>query len=734
MLPLLLLLLQFQLPQDTIRQHYEAAEAHRGAGNLAAAESEYKVILAEGYGRLGKIYSARGEYKEAITTLEAATLYSPDSQEVLIDTAIAYFGLQQYEKAVEPLRKALAQDPQNVGAHQMLGKTYFMIGDVTKSITELETALKLAPNDVDVAYTLGIAYLRDRQFAAAKQLYGQMPKQFGDQPQLHIVIGRAYREAGLYPEAIEEFKQAVALDPNFPRGHYYLGLTYLLNEGQSRLSDAREEFKIELAANPDEFFANYYLGVTYIFERKWDQAISVFLKASQIQPNNPDPYFQLGQAYQELGKHEQAIEVLKKSIALTPFLAYNKYQVATAHHRLSQSLIKSGQAEAGQQELQLASELKAEAVKAEQASQAGPAAMGATRPPEQGNSLPEIGSVKGSAAASNTLDEKTLRELKDRETYYKKVIAAAHNDIGLLRAEQQDYHAAAEQFLLASKWNLQQEGVDYNLGLAYFKTELFKEAAPPLENELKAHPANIRAKWLLGMCYFMTNNYHKASELLGDLVNSKSTDIGLYYALASSLIKEGKNDAAENVINRMSAMTGNTPQLHLLRGQISYEENNAAKAMEEFVAALTLDNNVRQAHYYSGLTYLKMGKFDEAALEFDKELVLNPKDLQAKYQLGILLLKRNDIDGGIRVMREVILAWPDHADARYELGKALFQKGDLKGALENLEIAAKLDPEKPDVHYQLGRAYISVGRPTEGKNQIEISKRLKDKARSQKNH
>ena len=51
-LPFLLLLSVFQSPQDTLRQHYEAAEAQRLAGNLGAAEAEYSAILAEGYGRL----------------------------------------------------------------------------------------------------------------------------------------------------------------------------------------------------------------------------------------------------------------------------------------------------------------------------------------------------------------------------------------------------------------------------------------------------------------------------------------------------------------------------------------------------------------------------------------------------------------------------------------------------------------------------------------------------------
>ena len=67
-----------------------------------------------------------------------------------------------------------------------------------------------------------------------------------------------------------------------------------------------------MAANPDEYFANYYLGVVYNFQRQWDLAITFLQKAASIQPNNPDPYFQLGQAYQELNNHKQAIEVLEK--------------------------------------------------------------------------------------------------------------------------------------------------------------------------------------------------------------------------------------------------------------------------------------------------------------------------------------------------------------------------------------------------------------------------------------
>ncbi len=172
-------LLVFQSPEDPIRKHYEAAEAARSAGNLEAAESEYTAILAEGYQRLGKVYSAQSDHLRAINVLESAQRYRPDSPDLLTDLAIEYFSAQQYEKALLPAAKALTIAPENAGAHQMLGKTYFMLGDLGKSIGELETAAKLAPDDIDVAYTLGIAYLRNRQPVEAKQRYQALIKVVG---------------------------------------------------------------------------------------------------------------------------------------------------------------------------------------------------------------------------------------------------------------------------------------------------------------------------------------------------------------------------------------------------------------------------------------------------------------------------------------------------------------------------------------------------------------------------
>src|SRR5260370_740145 len=255
LLLVLSLLLPVQTPRDSFKRHYQRAEALRRKGELSAAEAEYTAILSETYYTLGKILLAQPNYPESVAALEAAANYHSDSDEVLIDLAIAYFHLEKYDKALDTLSKTLSRNPRSLGARHMLGKTYFMLGNFDRATSELQIALNSSPKDYDVEYTLGLAYLKRREIAAARGIYDHMVQQLGNRPQLRVLIGRAYRETGFLSEAIEEFKKAAALDPQFPRVHYYLGLTSLLKDGTDKLGEAKQQFKIELIAHPNEFFA-----------------------------------------------------------------------------------------------------------------------------------------------------------------------------------------------------------------------------------------------------------------------------------------------------------------------------------------------------------------------------------------------------------------------------------------------------------------------------------------------
>src|ERR1043165_8447179 len=99
----------------------------------------------------------------------------------------------------------------------------------------------------------------------------------------------------------------------------------------------------------------------------------------------------------------------------------------------------------------------------------------------------------------------------------------------------------------------------------------------------------------------MVNDYAKAAALLTDVVAVKSEDAALYYPLALSLLKDGKLEAANRVIEQMVIAGGNSPQLHILLSQAHYERGEVDKALDELRAALAVDNTIRLAHFSIGV-------------------------------------------------------------------------------------------------------------------------------------
>lgn len=717
-----LLPLQSQSPVDSFRRHYQAAEAARAANDAAGAEREYGAIVAEASHEIGKVLTAERRYPEAVAALEAASALAPDDDATTVDLAIARFHVDKYREAVGPLERVVAKSPRDGDAHHMLGKCLFMLGDFPRATSELRTALRISPKDYDIEYTLALAYLKQRQLPQTKAIFARMTARLGDSARLRVLTGRAYRETGFLAEAIVELQKAVALDPHFPRVHYYLGLTYLLKDGAAQIDAAAKEFRVELDEHPDEYFANYYLGILSNMDRDWDTAIRLLERASAAQPQNPDPYFHLGQAYQGAERHDRAVEVLRKSIALTADPTHNDYQIATAHYRLGQSLIKLGEVDEGQEELQLSADLKSKSLQHDESK---------TEAYLSPTALQSSTGGEGVVAEADALDAGAAEGLRERSRYLSKVLGAAYNNLGLLRAERQDFAAAATQFALAARWDPALEGIDFNLGLAAYRAGRYADAVAPLDREVAARPTNTAAKQLLGVCLFATERYDRAAELLAEVVNERPNDASILYPAALALEKAGRAAEANAIVQRLISTGGDSPQVHVLLGQAYAEQGDPERALAELKAALAADPKAPDAHFYAGMIYVKGGKFDDAAREFRAELETNPADARARYHLGYALLSAGDEANGVATLREVVASRPDYGDARYELGKALLQRGDVPAAIEQLEAAARLDPDKPHVHYQLGRAYIAAGRQGEGEAELGRSRELNERSRTQ---
>jgi tetratricopeptide (TPR) repeat protein len=711
--------------RDPLAQHYSAAQTFQLGGDLDQAEAEYHQVLALALERVGNLLSAeKNDSKEAVRLLEEAVAAQPSYEDTRMDLAAVYFRAGRLDRAGDEAGQVVKNNPRNARALQLLGNIEFAQGNFASAADHLHNALDLQ-GDFDIAYSLSLAYLSQHKLAETKLLFDELLNDMGSTPELHVLLGRAYRETGYLDEAIREFKKAIELDSHYPRVHYYLALAYLAQGEKERFPTARPLFEQELAINPKEFFSTFFLGVIYLEDRDFPAAADYLKKAVQLEPDNPDPLLYLGQVYFETEHPELAIATLKKSIDLTTDPSRNHYQVSKAHTMIGQVLLKMGKQGEAEAELKRSQELRAQAFQNDKDAQHA-LEMG------QHELLPELQNVEekpafpGNRPPPDAAEEKKKQELRASLT---EILANAYNNLGVIQARHEQYAPAADYFRKASQWKPDLGGLDRNWGLASFRAQGFEEAVGPLGRQLARHPDDVKTRDALGLSYFMTGQFSKTLEVFQPTLANLPDDPAILYAMGVSLVRTGDSASASSVFRRMLEKNPNVAEIHVLLGQADADQNQYSSAVEEFSRAVELDPKIEGAHFGWGLILLHEGKVDDSAREFRAELDAHPVDAKAKYHLAYVLLMQQQKDQAYTLLSEVVRDQPDYADAQYQLGKILLERGDVKAAIERLETAVRLDPTKDYSYFQLSVAYRRDGRLEDAQRVLQDYQKLKAKER-----
>jgi tetratricopeptide (TPR) repeat protein len=108
-----------------------------------------------------------------------------------------------------------------------------------------------------------------------------------------------------YEQAIDHFQQAVRLDPNLIVARMYLATAFVSQyipgvdspDNLRIAQQAIDEYQKVIDANPArEQKVNSAKGIAYLYlnEKKWDEAKKYYRMASDLDPNDPEPYYSIG--------------------------------------------------------------------------------------------------------------------------------------------------------------------------------------------------------------------------------------------------------------------------------------------------------------------------------------------------------------------------------------------------------------------------------------------------------
>jgi len=145
-------------------------------------------------------------------------------------------------------------------------------------------------------------------------------------------IGAALQQERRLDEAIDHYRRAVALRPDYAPAFNNLGSAL---RARGRRDEAVESYEKALELRPDFAGAHYNMANLLVDEGNPAAAIDHFERALQIEPASADVHNNLGIALAGVGRLDEAIAEFRRAIALDP-------QSAKAHRNLGDVLSTSG--------------------------------------------------------------------------------------------------------------------------------------------------------------------------------------------------------------------------------------------------------------------------------------------------------------------------------------------------------------------------------------------------------
>ncbi len=236
-----------------VESHLTSAERFQDSGLLDAALAEFGLALevnpniADAHMGMGSIYYQRGDYELASRAYERATIVEPNRYEAHYYLGLMKQLLGRFREALHAYRTAWQLNPEDFKVNRELASTYLQMGRPGEALTFAKEATRLDPDSQAAWCNLAATYNLLERYEEAVDAYRQAAElgdladpvllgladahiHLNNLEQARIVLEAlirrspsvtAYERLGYvkfklrqFPEALTEYRKAMALDPN----------------------------------------------------------------------------------------------------------------------------------------------------------------------------------------------------------------------------------------------------------------------------------------------------------------------------------------------------------------------------------------------------------------------------------------------------------------------------------------------------------------------------------------
>jgi tetratricopeptide (TPR) repeat protein len=249
--------------------HFNLANVLKARGKVTEAIKHYRKALSidpelvDAHLNLGSALQTEDKLDEAVACYRRALAIKPNSIHAYNNLGLALGARKEYEEAIALFERALAIDPNDSTVHNNLGHVLLEQDKLEAATRHLRRAIEIKPDQAEAFHNLGNALTRKHELDTAL---------VNENKALSDAATLSLPEQNLQEAAIECFRRAVSINPDYAAPHVNLGLAF---QGQGRLEEALECYHRALAIDPDSAEAHWNEGLCLLlmgnFEKGWEK-------------------------------------------------------------------------------------------------------------------------------------------------------------------------------------------------------------------------------------------------------------------------------------------------------------------------------------------------------------------------------------------------------------------------------------------------------------------------------
>lgn len=555
----------------------------------------------------------------------------------LIKKGVAELKDGKPQVALETFTKAQKLDPNNAKPHYYIASALERMNAPDSARVEYETAIRMDAKYVEALTGLGNLLRKQGKVAEGTEKLELAVKYDAKDPAALYSLGTAYLRDKEYDKAEKVFRRGTLLKTG--RAQFLAG-TALALEGKGQLKEAEELFIRARETDASNLRVRLELGGFYERKKIPFLAVPEYKKAKELDPKNPEYYYLYGRASAGMNEYNEALRSyveatnVDSSYAPAYLEAGRLFYRAKRYPEAAEKFTKYTQLanDDPQGWLELGRALSYSRDPAERSAAIGALEKAREQNPNQKDLLGALCKLYGEQGEADSTskicdmyvavaDTLTPEERLRIGTMYV-TVSDTTKAVPLLTS------AAQEDSTLSRDANFQ-------LGTLYFKLQKYADAVPYFERALAVDPTFVPALLNLGLAKMQLKDNSQAVEYLRRAValrpNDKATSSRALVWVGQALMQMPADSLPSALQSFQAAAAIDSANGDALRGAglALLLLDNCNDALDWLARGTAIEPDHVQGHIWLAQGYLKCKDVPRGKVEFNRVIEIDPTNKQA---------------------------------------------------------------------------------------------------------